>query len=450
MRTKIFEALEFYKKEGIRMFPLQPGEKRPINKWKEYINKEMADEEIQEYFIDNDYNLGVICAQESNGFFCLDFDSKELFERFFEKKDGLVIVESARGYHAYFRSDKEIKTLKCFSDAGAEILTLKGQNTYMVAAGSKHPSGVEYKFIRKGKIPTLSGNVREDIKARATSLGLNFGANEKGEDIDIKTLLNGVVQGGRDTACTYIIHYLRRQNTSYTDAYEILKKWNNLNNPPILENELYEKVNYHYNLPEAYKFFYVTNPVQYVITPDLQLKSVIEVTPPIAIEDVLYIDEKNRECIDEEKLLAFIDFHITFKCVSDTKELLLYKNGIYVDELGTLDTFLELHLSTKASIRFKAEIRKHIQDRNSIDREEINKDKIRIPVKNGLLNLDTHLLEPFTKDKIYTSALNATYDREATARKRNTAGGRNTCHPRDVFILPLAGISLGKNLLADR
>jgi P4 family phage/plasmid primase-like protien len=133
------------------------------------------------------------------------------------------------------------------------------------------------------------------------------------------------------------------------------------------------------------------------------------------IEDVYYEDDKGKVHIDEEKLLAFIDSHLTFICVSDTLELMVYQNGLFIPGENTLDEFLETHLSTKASIHFKAEVRKHMKDRNFIDRSEINNDTTFMPVGNGLLNLNIHELEPFSKDKIYTSGLSVGFNREATA-----------------------------------
>jgi P4 family phage/plasmid primase-like protien len=413
--TEIEEAIAWYRAQKINFIPLKIRDKRPIGAWSEYMERKITDEEVEIFFKKSQHNIGIIMGEQSANLFVLDMDSLEIFDKYFPKKDGLVYVRTGRGAHVYFRAKSALKTLKCFDDAGREIMTLKGTGGYVVAPPSIHPNGKKYEFIQKGKIQTLSGNVREDIKNRAASIGLNFGNAEKSEDIDIKALLTGVSEGGRDTACTYLIHYLRRQDASKEDAYEILQKWNALNTPPIPESELHEKINYHYGLLEPYKFFYVTNPAQYVITPDLQLKLAVDVTPPMNIEEVYYVDEKGKQRIDDEKLLSFIDTHLAFLCVSDTLELLYYNNGIYVDEASRLDAFLETHLSTKATIKFKSEVRKHIKDRNLIERKKLNEDKTFIPVENGLLNLGTRELESFSKERIYTSGLKVRYNPAAVA-----------------------------------
>ena len=415
--TTILEAIEFYKGEGIRYFPLQPQEKRPVNKWKEYKDKWMTPEEIQHYFVNNSYNLGIICSLESNGFFCLDFDDPQLFSRYFpeEKRKGLVIVKSNRGFHVYFRSEKEINTLKCFNDSGQEALTLKGQNTYMVAVGSTHPNGTKYEFVSRGEIPLLSGNVREDIKKRSLEIGLSFGSQEKGSEIiDLALLLKGVARGGQDNAIMWISHYLRRQGAGYEEAFTVLQKWNINNSPSIPERELYEKLNNHYNLPEPYSFFYKTNPVKISIQSDLTLQRT-ESLISISAQDLMDEDAKGRQTINKDRVCDFIEANYSFKGVIDTEQLLFYRDGIYFPAQGELDRILQRIFGADATIRFKAEMKKQIQDRNPIERSEMDADKTYLPVENGLLNLKTYVLEPFTPDRLYTSGIPVMYIPEATA-----------------------------------
>lgn len=415
----IEEAITWYKHEKINFIPLRYKDKRPIGQWKEYMERKITDEEIDIFFKKSQHNIGVVCGFEiSNGLFVLDFDDPQVFEKYFtnkEQQEKLCLVKTGRGFHVYFKSTVPIKPLKGFNDAGQEVFTVKSTGGYVVSPPSIHENGKQYEFVNGMiDIPILKGNIREDIKKRARSIGIDFG-NAENEKIDIVSILAGVLEGARDTATTHLIHYLRRQGASYEEAFHILQLWNLQNSPPIPENELYEKVNYHYSLQEPYKYFYKTNPAQYVITSDLKLLPAVEVTPPMTIEDVFYEDAKGNEHIDTEKLVTFIELHYTFKCATDTQELLYYDNGIYVDELNRLDQFLQYHLFSKANIKFKAEIRKQVKDRNPIERHEINKDKIFMPVQNGLLNLNTHELKAFSKEKIYTSSLNVRYDAAATA-----------------------------------
>lgn len=415
--TTILEAIEFYKREGIRYFPLQPREKRPVNKWKEYKEKGMTAEEIQHYFVVNSYNLGVICAQASNGFFCLDFDDPDLYNSFFpeDKREGLVIIKSNRGYHVYFRADTEIKTLKCFNASGAEALTLKGENTYMVAGGSTHPNGTIYEFVSQGEIPTLTGNVREHIKKRASEIGLNFGnAEESSETIDIENILRGSVRGAQDNSIMWVSHYLRRQGASFEEAFSIMQKWNMHNLPVIPESELYEKLKNHYKLPEPFSFYFKTNPTKISIMPDLSLQRT-EYLISINVQDLMDEDANGKQAINRDRVCDYIESEYKFKGVADTGELYFYENGIYVSRPGGLDRILQRLFGADATIRFKSEMRKQILDRNPIERSEMNNDSDFIPVENGLLNLSTHQIESFTPDKFFTSGIPIFFDRNASA-----------------------------------
>ena len=412
------EALEFYRGEGINVIPLMYREKKPIFSWKKYQSQKITAEEEKEFFDGEDRNLGIICGNVSNKLFVLDFDDPETFNAYFPKKEGLVYTKTGRengGYHVYFKANNSIKILKCFNDEGAEVLTLKGESSYVVGASSVHSSGKAYKFVQKGKIPVLGGDPREEVKKRAISIKLNFGSAE--ESIDIEHLLLGVTEGARDTAYTHIVNYLRRQGSTQEEAFGILSKWNKLNAPSIAEAELYEKTIYHFQLPEPYSFYYITNPATHIITPDLEFVARKDLPTSdeaaLTIDDVVTINDEGKTNINIDVLCDLLESRNTYVSVSDTRELLVYQNGIYVSGDSFLSRHLQQFLNAKATIHFKAEIERQIKDRNMIDRCDINADKTRLPVKNGLLNLETHKLEPFNSDIIYTSGLSVFYDENA-------------------------------------
>jgi hypothetical protein len=159
--TEIEEAIAWYRAQKINFIPLKIRDKRPIGAWSEYMERKITDEEVEIFFKKSQHNIGIIMGEQSANLFVLDMDSLEIFDKYFPKKDGLVYVRTGRGAHVYFRAKSALKTLKCFDDAGREIMTLKGTGGYVVAPPSIHPNGKKYEFIQKGKIQTLSGNVRE-------------------------------------------------------------------------------------------------------------------------------------------------------------------------------------------------------------------------------------------------------------------------------------------------
>jgi hypothetical protein len=263
------ELLEYYKTENLNLIPLKHGDKKPVVEWKDYQTRRITKEEIDKFFRDGTHNIGVVCGAISDYLFVLDFDEPDLFDRYFEKKDGLVYVKTGRGFHVYFKADKPVKTLKCFDADGRELLTLKGEASYVVAPPSLHSNGKLYEFMKRGEIPRLSGDARQHVKARAEAIGLTAPK----ESIDIETILKGVPEGGRDTALTHIIHFLRRAGTDKKDVLSISEKWNLKNKPPLEQTKLKEKVDYHFKIAEPYKYFFSLDPGQWYITDELTLET---------------------------------------------------------------------------------------------------------------------------------------------------------------------------------
>ena len=130
--------------------------------------------------------------------------------------------------------------------------------------------------------------------------------------------------------------------------------------------------------------------------------------------DVFYLDERGRRQINWESLILGLMDRYIFKTVEDTEELLVYDKGIYHDGTIVVKRYIEERLSDEACLHAVREVIGHIQRRTYIPRSALNEDKGYIPVKNGLINLDTFELESFDKNKIYTFRIPVTYDKAAT------------------------------------
>ena len=410
------EAIKWYRRENINLIPLQHRDKKPVESWKRFQTEKITDIEIEKWFLGTEqHNVGAVCGTISDNLFVIDCDSTEIFDKFFPKKDGLTYVITGRGAHVYFKADTAIKPLKCFDDKGREIITLKSEGGYVVGIGSTHPNGSIYTLSNSGEIPRLKGNVREDMKKRAIGIGLNFGNAEAGSEvIDTAEILLGSVRGSQDTSILHLSHYLRRQGATFEEALSILEMWNKRNNPIIPELEIYTKLKNHYALPEPFSFFYKTNPAKISIQPDLSLQRTESVIS-VSAYDLMDTDANGKQTINKDRVCDFIEANYSFKGVIDTEQLLFYRDGIYFPAQGELDRILQRIFGADATIRFKAEMKKQIQDRNPIERSEMDADKTYLPVENGLLNLKTYVLEPFTPDRLYTSGIPVMYIPEATA-----------------------------------
>jgi P4 family phage/plasmid primase-like protien len=103
-----------------------------------------------------------------------------------------------------------------------------------------------------------------------------------------------------------------------------------------------------------------------------------------------------------------------FKTPIDTEELYFYKEGIYKEAEAMIKNLLENSLGAKATIHVVNEILEHLRWSSYVDRSEFNKYSGFIPVQNGLVNLETGELKPFTPDQIFTFKLHVKFDKEAT------------------------------------
>jgi hypothetical protein len=347
------ELLEYYENENLNVIPLIYGDKKPISEWKEYQTRRITKEEIDRFFLPDQKarNIGVVCGAISDNLYVLDFDSEDVYQRFFKKKDGLTVVKTGRGYHVYFKAETPVRTLKIHDSEGREIATLKGEGSYVVAPPSRHPSGCYYEFIQRGEIPRLQGDARQQINERAIELGLTVPK----ERIDIETLLNGASEGNRDNSLTYLIHFLRRSGVSKEKALEICEAWNKRNKPP-LEDVSY-KVDYHYGLAEPYSYFYSLDPGLWNITDTLTLEKKIDrMAPREEIEEKKDMDyiilglKEAKPKIDHYLLAQDLVEEYHFKTLSDTRDILFYEDGIYrYGGESIIEKECEIRLETRLS-----------------------------------------------------------------------------------------------------
>jgi putative DNA primase/helicase len=104
--------------------------------------------------------------------------------------------------------------------------------------------------------------------------------------------------------------------------------------------------------------------------------------------------------------------YITFE---DTKNIYIYKNGVYVPRgEDTIARIVQNALGDSSKKHHIAEIVNYIQLETLIPRSKINHDVHKINLLNGLFNLDSGELEPHSPDYISIVQIPVTYDPDAT------------------------------------
>ena len=129
---------------GFSCFPLRPRDKRPSGEWKAWQERHPTEEEIARWEKNPSLNAAVVCGAISN-IIVLDTDSLEADGEVQRRGvPATVTARTGKGKHYYFRHP------------GFEVgnfvrrlpgCDLRGDGGYVVAPGSVHPSGAEYKWI---------------------------------------------------------------------------------------------------------------------------------------------------------------------------------------------------------------------------------------------------------------------------------------------------------------
>lgn len=129
--------------------------------------------------------------------------------------------------------------------------------------------------------------------------------------------------------------------------------------------------------------------------------------------DAFYKDDKGRRKINYEVLVDNLCTEFVFRAFDDTEELLVFDNGVYRNGVIFVKSYVESVLGSAADKHVVGEIIAHIQRRKYISRSMFNVDREHICLGNGLLNLESYLLESFDPTKLYTFRIPADYNPDA-------------------------------------
>jgi hypothetical protein len=332
------ETIEFIKRYGLKATRVSMN-KAPLDaEWNRPEVYEPAQEEYFRGFLNNMWNLGLICGVKTpkGYFFVCDIDSKEVYERIFKKYEGLTTVVKSGGpnkhsRHFYFFSKYPIETFrvhKQIKDKKGNIINIgldvQGENTQVLAPMSLHPETLRpYVFLNKKEPMLWEGDVRADLQMELENA---FGIVAEGEEVNITELLTGpIVEGNRDNAAIRVATWYRQQGKSEEEALALLKEWNlKVCRPPLDEAAIEMKVKSAYRPEKPYAWKFVEKEVY---TPEeiAEAEKLIE-NPEYIFH---YIYKANSDIVGENKnkvlipVLEFgkLSFEITGKYGSGKSEL---------------------------------------------------------------------------------------------------------------------------------
>jgi len=206
------------------VIPIAVDSKKPAIEWKEYQQRKPTEEELKKWFLENDYNIGIVTGAIS-GIAVVDLDSKKAIE--FSKKNNFPktpYVKTGKGFHLYFKYQNGVRNFQKRPDL--KDIDLRADGGYVIAPPSIHPKTkkpYEWKII-PGEIDYAK--LPEIILQKPQ------------QKSQLAELYKGVPEGERNNTLTRLVGSWVSDGLSYEECLENALLWNSKNSPPLPEKEI--------------------------------------------------------------------------------------------------------------------------------------------------------------------------------------------------------------------
>jgi len=234
--------IKSYLDKGFTILPAKKKTKEPMIAWKPYQDRKPTDEEIQNWFSNNDVNITLLAGKVSNNLIVIDLDSNELYLKIFPPEraieDNTLVVKTPRGYHVYFTTTDTTS----HKYAGIDII---GDNHLVMVPPSIHPTGIEYKVISKTTNVANFPDLQTYLKKRLIELGIIR------EHIDeaigffsglypcLQHVISvGSLEGSRNQDGFKLVALLKALKRTPDEINRIMSIWNQNNGPSLSDTEL--------------------------------------------------------------------------------------------------------------------------------------------------------------------------------------------------------------------
>jgi len=233
----IEEWVGFYRRLGFNVIPARPRSKQPAVEWTAFEGRRATDEEVSNWLRDGLFqNIAVVCGETSGNLAAIDFDEMDAYKQCFDNKieDEALVVRSGsgRGVHVYMRGNSAVTT-SSYEDQSPKF-SIRGRGAVVILPPSIHPDGGRYEIISRQVAPIEVGQIEESITQLLTRLGVKDRSPPTMSEV-----VKGVAEGGRELNMYRLAWYLLKiVKLSKQDAWADLQKRNQLNDPPLPDDEL--------------------------------------------------------------------------------------------------------------------------------------------------------------------------------------------------------------------
>ncbi len=383
------------KKEGFRFILLKPKEKIPFEMdWQNTKNYRFDDNTLLEH-INKGGNYGVV-----GGFGqlrILDIDNKELAQKIKDKLKTLTIKTGTEGLHFYFISNYENNHV-LIEEKGE----LRAKAYQVVGSGCTHPNGNKYVVDVDEEIEHLSGDeilkiikpyMRKEITETKTT-------TQRDETRSAKEIREVIKLIKKDLSKEEIFKHMN-----------VFAKWSSA--PPQYRELTYKKAQNWIDSIEEKK-----------VKKEKEVRASKDIQKVVLFLLVKSDKESTREATEiiVNEILKNNKIH-TIRDDNNT-EIWIYEKGIYVPQgishiknfvRDVLENAYTTHLANEVIAKIVVDT--YIESKDFFKEENIDK----VAVENGIIDLKTKTLEPFTADYTFFNKLPIAFDttKECPAVKKH-------------------------------
>jgi len=403
--TNKYEAAILYTSRGWAVHPLHshdakvssPGKQPVLDKWQ--TRAQATDDELKKWFIDNDYNIGLVCGKISE-VMLFDYDHN-LFWGSITKDLGALTLQSHRTEgrgHVYFKYNPELKSQKHHL-LGIEVLS-NGSNA--VLPPSQHVSGDLYTWVNPD-IPVVDvppillerlnflfqaeqNLVQQMSDVRPCFKKLwNKGAPEAlhGADGREAMLAWATELKAKGAGIDEVLMLSRLVYKNEFDSKATVGEWKKIKAKPWRCSKIKERLSGIISCSDC------------SIDAKRQGRS-------CGVQDIKPIDIANQ-ILSSNKFITFIE----------TEELFYYNDGSYHKHAEAEIKQQAERIKPDISSHWNNEVISKLKVRSYKSMKELDKFKNYIHLNNGLLNIKTMELEAHNPDKIVMVHIPVDYNPEA-------------------------------------
>lgn len=420
--------IEKFGELGFCFIPLINNQKNPVlPSWAEYQRRKPFASEIEEWKKRGYQNFGIVCGRVSDNLVVLDIDRAELLYKLdlteYTKKTLTVVTQ--KGYHLYFRVDDPEpfqRRQRTWTDVGEEKpheeLRFQGEGCYVVSMGSIHPSGKVYEIMEGSPLSVMvvPRSFFDEIDRRWRE----YHRISEVEEIPPETVRRASeidTWKSRINISSIIERYVTpvRRSSKY---WQGLCPFHNDHDPSFTVysdswycfgcNEGGDVISFIQKIEdlsfiEAVKKLEDMTGIKYLST-DRGTEAKGEDLTPKEIANLLMEEERFAVLTDTEDFLWWDGVKWNFNGKVKVKE----KAQKVMDELGK---------GAKVSNHMIEEIEGHIERVCFTERSLLNSYKNKIPLLNGVYDLETGKLLPQSPDYYFTFCLPVYYEEGADCPK---------------------------------